>query len=85
MESEHSVMSAAAAASAAGARFFTATSSQDLHFMHEMLYADSTLRLPGSVWQMPAARLEVLRGSGASINDSMGALMSGWLQLYVRR
>ena len=37
MESEHSVMSAAAAASAAGARVFTATSSQGLAFMYEML------------------------------------------------
>src|SRR3970040_852614 len=35
MESEHSVMSAAAAASAVGARVFTATSSQGLAFMHE--------------------------------------------------
>ncbi|MCZ7362220.1 MAG: pyruvate ferredoxin oxidoreductase, partial [Candidatus Methanoperedens sp.] len=46
MESEHSVMSAAAAAEAAGARVFTATSSQGLAFMHEMLYATAPLRLP---------------------------------------
>jgi pyruvate ferredoxin oxidoreductase alpha subunit len=46
MESEHSVMSASAAAAAAGARVFTATSSQGLAFMHEMLYSTAPLRLP---------------------------------------
>lgn len=38
VESEHSVMSAVAAAAAAGARVFTATSSQGLLYMHEILH-----------------------------------------------
>lgn len=46
MESEHSVMSAAIGGSSAGARVFTATSSQGLELMHEMLFIASGLRLP---------------------------------------
>jgi len=38
VESEHSVMSAVAAAAAVGARVFTATSSQGLLYMHEILH-----------------------------------------------
>jgi len=82
MESEHSVMSAAAAASAAGARVFTATSSQGLAFMHEMLYATAPLRLP--VVMVNASRtLGGPPGIWCEYNDSMGARDSGWLQVYV--
>ncbi|MBU4373533.1 MAG: pyruvate ferredoxin oxidoreductase [Euryarchaeota archaeon] len=82
MESEHSVMSAAAAASAAGARVFTATSSQGLAFMHEMLYATAPLRLP--VVMVNANRtLGGPPGIWCEHNDSMGARDSGWLQVYV--
>ena len=82
MESEHSVMSAAAAASAAGARVFTATSSQGLAFMHEMLYATAPLRLP--IVMVNANRtLGGPPGIWCEHNDSMGARDSGWLQLYV--
>ncbi len=82
MESEHSVMSAAAAAEAAGARVFTATSSQGLAFMHEMLYAIAPLRLP--VVMVNANRtLGGPPGIWCEHNDSMGARDSGWLQVYV--
>ncbi len=82
MESEHSVMSAAAAASAAGARVFTATSSQGLAFMHEMLYATAPLRLP--VVMVNASRtLGAPPGIWCEYNDSMGVRDSGWLQVYV--
>lgn len=82
MESEHSVMSAAAAASAAGARVFTATSSQGLAFMYEMLYATAPLRLP--VVMVNANRtLGGPPGIWCEHNDSMGARDSGWLQVYV--
>lgn len=82
MESEHSVMSAAAAASAAGARVFTATASQGLAFMHEMLYATAPLRLP--VVMVNANRtLGGPPGIWCEHNDSMGARDSGWLQVYV--
>jgi pyruvate ferredoxin oxidoreductase alpha subunit len=82
MESEHSVMSAAVAAQAAGARVFTATSSQGLAFMHEMLYQAAPLRLP--VVMVNASRtLGGPPGIWCEYNDSMGARDSGWLQLYV--
>jgi len=46
VESEHSAMSACVGAAAAGARAFTATSSQGLALMVEILYIASGLRLP---------------------------------------
>ncbi|MEM4487595.1 MAG: transketolase C-terminal domain-containing protein [Desulfurococcaceae archaeon] len=46
VESEHSAMSACIGAAATGARAFTATSSQGLALMAEMLYIASGLRLP---------------------------------------
>src|SRR5665647_3939366 len=46
VESEHSVMSVAVGASAGGVRTFTATASQGLALMHEMLYAAPQIRLP---------------------------------------
>lgn len=82
MESEHSVMSAAAAASAAGARVFTATSSQGLAFMHEILYATAPLRLP-VVMANANRTLGGPPGIWCEYNDSMGARDSGWLQVYV--
>jgi len=82
MESEHSVMSAAAAASAAGARVFTATSSQGLAFMYEMLYATAPLRLP-VVMANANRTLGGPPGIWCEYNDSMGVRDSGWLQVYV--
>ncbi len=46
VESEHSAMSAVIGASAAGARVYTATSSQGLMLMHELLPIASAMRLP---------------------------------------
>lgn len=80
-ESEHSAMSAVIAASASGARAMTATASQGLAHMWEMLYIASGLRLP---IVMP----EVNRTLSAPINihadhsDTMGARDSGWIQIY---
>ncbi|MDI6799742.1 MAG: pyruvate ferredoxin oxidoreductase [Actinomycetota bacterium] len=81
VESEHSSMSACIGAAAAGARVMTATSSQGLALMHEMLYIASGMRLP---IVMP----NVNRTLSAPINihcdhsDSMGERDSGWIQLY---
>jgi len=81
VESEHSSMSACIGASAAGARVMTATSSQGLALMHEMLYIAAGSRLP---IVMP----NVNRALSAPINihcdhsDSMGARDTGWIQLY---
>ena len=46
VESEHSALSACVGASASGARTATATSSQGLALMNEILYVASGLRLP---------------------------------------
>ncbi len=81
-ESEHSVMSIAVGASAGGVRTFTATSSQGLALMHEMLYAPPQIRLP-------IVMVNVNRSLGAASgiwlehNDSMPERESGWLQVYV--
>jgi len=46
VESEHSAMSACVGASATGARVFTATSSQGLFLMYEILFIAASSRLP---------------------------------------
>ena len=46
VESEHSAMSVCAGSSAAGARTFTATASQGLALMAEIVYCVSAMRLP---------------------------------------
>ena len=46
VESEHSAISAAVGASGAGVRTFTATSSQGLMLMHEILFAAAGMRTP---------------------------------------
>jgi pyruvate ferredoxin oxidoreductase alpha subunit len=81
VESEHSALSACASASAAGARVMTATSSQGLALMHEILYITSGLRLP-------VVMTVVNRALSAPINihcdhsDTMGSRDSGWIQIY---
>lgn len=81
VESEHSSMSAAIGASAAGARALTATSSCGLAFMWEELYIAASNRLP-------LALALVNRALSGPINincdhsDSMGARDSGWIQMY---
>ena len=82
VESEHSVMSVAVGASAGGVRTFTATASQGLALMHEMLYAPPQIRLP-----VVMANVNRSLGAAAGIwlehNDSMPERESGWLQCYV--
>ncbi|MDD3303686.1 MAG: pyruvate ferredoxin oxidoreductase [Clostridia bacterium] len=81
VESEHSAMSACIGASAAGARVMSATSSQGLAYMFEMLYIASGMRLPLTL-------VVANRALSAPINihndhsDSMGARDSGFIQLY---
>ncbi|MBI5643203.1 MAG: pyruvate ferredoxin oxidoreductase [Deltaproteobacteria bacterium] len=81
VESEHSAMSACIGAAAAGARVMTATSSQGLALMWEMLYIASGMRLP-------IVLANVNRALSAPINihcdhsDSMGARDAGWVQIY---
>jgi pyruvate ferredoxin oxidoreductase alpha subunit len=81
VESEFGAMSACIGASAAGARSYTATSSQGLLFMAEALFNASGLGLP---IVMTVAN----RAIGAPINiwndhsDTMAMRDSGWVQLY---
>lgn len=81
VESEHSAMSACVGASLAGARVFTATSSQGLALMHEMLYIASGLRCP-------IVMAVVNRALSAPINihcdhsDMMGSRDCGWIQIF---
>jgi pyruvate ferredoxin oxidoreductase alpha subunit len=83
MDSEHSVMSAAVGASAAGSRVFTATSSQGLLLMQEMLYIASGLRLP-------IVMANVSRGISAPItlwsdhNDFLSMLNTGWIMFHAQ-
>lgn len=81
VESEHSSMSAAIGASAAGARTLTATSSCGLALMWEVLYVAASNRLPIAM----AVANRGLTGPlniNAEHSDSMGARDSGWLQIY---
>jgi pyruvate ferredoxin oxidoreductase alpha subunit len=81
-ESEHSVMSIAIGASAGGVRVFTATSSQGLALMHEMLYGVPQTRLP-IVMANVNRSLGAASGIWVEYNDSMAERDSGWLQVYV--
>lgn len=82
-ESEHSSMSACIGASAAGARAFTATSSQGLAYMHEMLHWAAGGR-------HPVVMAEVNRSLAppwtiyTDQQDSLSQRDTGWLQFYCR-
>lgn len=82
MESEHSSMAACISAALTGARTFTATSSQGLALMHEMLHFASgartaivmacvnrTLALPWAFW--------------SDQTDTLSQRDTGWIQIYV--
>ncbi len=81
MESEHSMITAAAAAAATGVRVFTATSSQGLLYGMEMLYTVAG-------WRAPFVLINVSRGLASPItlepdhNDILAARDSGFLQLH---
>jgi len=81
VESEHSALSACVGAAAAGARTFTATSSQGLMYMAEMLFIASGLRLP-------IVMANANRALSAPLNiwcdqqDSISVRDCGWIQLY---
>ncbi len=81
VESEHSAMAAVIGASSAGVRTFTATSSQGLALMHELLHWASAARLP-------IVMAEVNRALAPGWNiwmdqtDSLAQRDTGWIQLY---
>jgi pyruvate ferredoxin oxidoreductase alpha subunit len=81
MDSEHSMITAAGAASATGVRAFTATSSQGLMYGFEMLYTVAG-------WRVPLVMVNVSRGLSSPItlepdhNDILAARDTGFLQIH---
>ena len=80
-ESEHSAMSAAIGASAAGARVATATASQGLKLMSEMLFIASGMRLP-IVAAIGNRALSAPINIWCDHSDTMAERDSGWMQFY---
>lgn len=81
VESEHSAMSTALGSAAAGARVFTATSSQGLALMHEIVMLSPSLRLP--VVMVVANR--ALSGPISIWNDHSDIMAErdcGWVQIF---
>ena len=80
-ESEHSAMASCIAASLTGVRTFTATSSQGIALMHEMLHFAAGCRVPvvmANVNRLLAAPW----GFWADQQDSLSQRDTGWIQLY---
>jgi pyruvate ferredoxin oxidoreductase alpha subunit len=81
VESEHSALSACCGSAAAGARSITATASQGLALMHEVLFIAAGQRLP-------IVMTVVNRNISAPINihcdhsDVMASRECGWIQLF---
>lgn len=81
VESEHSALSCAMGASAAGVRAFTATSSQGLLYMAECLYYAAGGRFP--IVMMNANRSTALPWNiYGDQRDSLSQIDSGWIQVY---
>jgi pyruvate ferredoxin oxidoreductase alpha subunit len=81
VESEHSALTACLAASATGARTFTATASAGLALMHEMLFVTSGCRAP-VVMAIANRALSAPINIHADHSDSMAQRDSGWIQMY---
>ncbi len=81
VESEHSAISVCVGASAAGARVMTATASQGLALMHEILYIAASLRLP-IVMVVGNRALSAPINIHCDHSDTMGSRDSGWIQMY---
>jgi pyruvate/2-oxoacid:ferredoxin oxidoreductase alpha subunit len=80
-ESEHSAMAACLSASLTGVRTFTATSSQGLALMHEMLHFASGLRT-GVVMAAVNRTLAAPWAFWADQTDTLSQRDTGWIQVY---
>jgi pyruvate ferredoxin oxidoreductase alpha subunit len=80
-ESEHSAMSVCIGAASAGGRVMTATASQGLALMWEMLFIAAGLRLP-IVAAIANRALSAPINIHGDHSDTMGARDSGWIQIY---
>lgn len=81
VESEHSAMSACVGASSAGARTVTASSSQGLALMNEILYIASGMRLP-ILMAVSARALSAPLNIHGDHSDVMSVRDAGWIQLF---
>ncbi len=81
VESEHSAMAGCISAASTGARTFTATSSQGLALMHELIHWAAGARLP-----VILANVNRSLAPGWSIwtdqNDTLSQRDTGWMQVY---
>lgn len=81
VESEHSAMSACIGSSAAGARTFTATSSQGLALMSEMMFIAPVMRTP-IVLALANRALSGPINIWNDHSDVMSIRDCGWIQLF---
>jgi len=81
VESEHSAMSACIGAAASGARAMTATASQGLALMHEVLWNASGMRLPIVLVNANRALSAPLSIHGDH-SDAISERDSGWIQFF---
>ncbi|MGQ9677858.1 MAG: pyruvate ferredoxin oxidoreductase [bacterium] len=81
VESEHSAMAACIGAAACGCRVMTATASQGLALMHEMLFIAAGLRLP-IVMAVASRSLSSPLNIHGDHSDSVASRDSGWMQFF---
>ena len=81
VESEHSALAALIGAASSGVRTFTATSSQGLALMHELLHWASGARLPIVMAQVNRAMAPGWN-IWADQTDSLSQRDTGWVQFY---
>jgi pyruvate ferredoxin oxidoreductase alpha subunit len=81
VESEHSAMSSCIGSSAAGARTFTATSSQGLALMNEMIFIAPVLRTP-IVLAIANRALSAPINIWNDHSDIMSVRDTGWLSVF---
>jgi pyruvate ferredoxin oxidoreductase alpha subunit len=82
VESEHSAMSCCLGSASVGARTFTATASQGLELMHEVLYVASSMRFP-IVMAVANRALSAPISIWGDHSDVMSVRDTGWIQIFV--
>lgn len=82
VESEHTAMSACLGSSATGARTYTATASQGLALMHEILFIASAMRFP-IVMSVVNRALSAPLSIWNDHSDVMASRDCGWIQYFV--
>jgi pyruvate ferredoxin oxidoreductase alpha subunit len=80
VESEHSAMSACLGSAATGARTYTATSSQGLALMNEVVYVAAPMRLP-VVMALANRALSAPLSIWGDHSDMMSIRDTGWIQI----